>query len=381
MILTYRILYLITGLAIGGAETQLVRVATRLKQRGYSVRVVTLLPYLAYKPELEQAGIPVTSLGIQRKIPDPRALVQLVRLIRRWKPDIVHSHMVHANLFARITRLFAPVPVLISSARSIREGGWWRERLYRLTDPLCDLTTHVCEEGAKRYVQEGLVPAHKMRTMPNGVDTEQFYPDSAERARLRAEWGVEGRFVWLAVGRLEAPKDYPNMLHAMHAVKQAYPDTLVLIAGDGPLRASLESLSRSLELEENVRFLGVRRDVPQLMRMADAFVLSSSREGLPNVLLEAQASGLPAVVTDVGGNREVVCEGETGFIVPPGDSSALAERMIHLMRLPNEKLCRMGESGRDRVVEYYSMESVVNRWIGLYEELLKTKRAVPTPAS
>lgn len=356
------------------------RVATRLKQHGYSVCVVTLLPYLAYKPELEQAGIPVTSLGIQRKIPDPRPLVQLTRIVWEWKPDIVHSHMVHANLFARITRLFAPVPVLISSARSIREGGWWRERLYRLTDPLCDLTTHVCEAGARRYVEEGLVPAHKIRTIPNGVDTEQFFPDPAERVRLRAEWNVEERFVWLAVGRLEAPKNYPNMLHAMHAVKQGNPRALLLIAGDGPLRASLESLASSLGLKENVRFLGVRRDVPQLMRMADAFVLSSSREGLPNVLLEAQASGLPAVVTDVGGNREVVCEDETGFIVPPGDSDALAERMIHLMRLPKEQLCRMGESGRDRVVEYYSMESVVNRWISLYEELLKTKRTIPTPA-
>jgi glycosyltransferase involved in cell wall biosynthesis len=129
-----RILFVLTGLAYGGAETQLVRLAIRLKLRGWEVAVASLMPPKAYVEDLEAAGIPVFSLNIRRKLPDPRPVLRLARIIRKWQPDVVHSHMVHANLLARIVRFLAPIPVLICSARSIDEGGRFREILYRLTD-------------------------------------------------------------------------------------------------------------------------------------------------------------------------------------------------------------------------------------------------------
>ncbi len=376
---TSLILFLINSLAFGGAETQLVRVATQLKQRGWKVRIVTLIPPQAYGEELEGAGIPVTTLGMRRKIPDPRAILRFASIVRSCKPQIVHSHLVHANLLARITRTLAPVPVLVCSVRSIYEGSRLRELLYRLTDPLCDVTTHVCQAGAERYIRIGAVPEHKMRYIPNGVDTTAFHPDKEARARLRAEWGVQDAFIWLAVGRFETAKDYPNLLTAFAQVVPQYPNSLLCIAGDGPLRGEMERMARSLGIQSQVRFLGIRRDVPQLMNAADAYVMSSSREGLPNVLLEAHATGLPVVATDVGGNREIVVDGVTGFIVPPRNPGALASAMRRMMDMDERERTQMGDSGRQHILENYSMERVVQQWEDLYHDLLSRKGVTIAP--
>jgi glycosyltransferase involved in cell wall biosynthesis len=313
------------------------------------------------------------TLGIRDKRPPLRPVWRLARIIREWKPAIVHSHMVHANLLTRVTRLLAPVPVLICSARSIQEGGRLRDWLYRLTDPLCDLTTHVCQSGAQRYIRERIVPHHKMRVVYNGVDVEQFRPDGQVRLRIRREAEIGKQFVWLAVGRLEAPKDYPTLIRAFARVSAAREDTLLWIVGDGPLRGQLEALSREMGLQLGVRFWGLRGDVSNLMNAADAFVMSSSWEGLPNALIEAQACGLPAVVTNVGGNAEVVVQEETGFIVPPQNPDALAEAMLRLMNLPVEMRQQMGILARQRVEQKFSLESVVTQWENLYHELLQTK--------
>lgn len=373
-----RLLFVITGLSYGGAETKVVRCAKRLRARGWEVRMVTLLPPKAYVEELVSRGIPVVSLGIQNKAPNPRFLFRFVRLVREWKPDIVHSHMVHANLFARLARPLAWTPVLICTAHSIDErgrkgSGRLRELLYRLTDPLCDITTQVSQAGLERYVRIRAVPRHKIRYIPNAVDTEVFRPNSEARKRLRDEWRLNGAFVWLAVGRFDPPKDYPNMLRAFALVVSERPEAHLFIAGDGPLRQAMEALTKDLGIDKKVRFLGIRQDIPDLMNAADAYVMSSAWEGMPMVLLEAHAVGLPIVATDVGGNREVVQDGVTGFLVSPQDSDALAQAMLRLMSLPREERQRMAQASRERIETNFALDRVVDQWEVLYKELLARK--------
>ncbi len=368
-----RIVLLATGLAYGGAETQLMCLAARLKARGWEVQVVSLLAPRAYAEELKAAGIPVASLSIHNKLPNPCPLFRLAQLIRAWRPQILHSHMVHANLLARLVRPLTPTPVLICTAHSIDEGGRFRELLYRLTDPLCDITTQISRVGLERYVRVGAVPRHKIRYIPNGVDTERFCPDSEARIRLRRELRLETAFVWLAVGRFDPPKDYPSMLEAFRQVVRERPDTVLLIVGDGPLRTMMEGISRNLGLESQVRFLGIRQDVHHLMNAADAYVMSSAWEGMPMVLLEAHATGLPIVTTDVGGNREVVQDLVTGFLVPPKDPKVLAQAMLRLMNLPEEERHRMGQAGREHIEINFSLDRVVDQWETLYKELLARK--------
>jgi glycosyltransferase involved in cell wall biosynthesis len=369
-----KIAFLITGLNYGGAETQLVHLATRLKKRGWDVQVISMIPPVAYVEELKRAGIHVYSLEMRRGVPDPRGLFRLVKILRRERPQILHCHMVHANLLGRISRIFVKTPVLICSVHSIIEGGRQREIAYRFTDWLCDLTTQVSRAGLERYVQIGAVPRQKIRYIPNGVDTEIFKPDLEARLRLRKDLRVEDKFVWLAVGRFEKAKDYSNMLNAFAKVVSKRKDSVLLIAGQGSLMEKIKHLAGELGITHQVYFLGVRKDVPELMNAADAYVMSSSWEGMPLVLLEASAVGLPIVATDVGGNKEIVVDGESGFLVLSRNPESLAQAMLKLMDLPEGVRKAMGRAGRKYIEENYSLEHVVDIWEELYIEFLKNKR-------
>ena len=187
---------------------------------------------------------------------------------------------------------------------------------------------------------------------------------------MRAELGLTDEFLWLAAGRLEAVKDYPTLLEAM---ARAPENARLVIAGDGPLRDGLVELAARLGLDGRVRFLGFEADVTRWMQAADAFVLSSRWEGLPMGLLEAGACALPVVATDVQGTGEVVVDGVTGTLVAAGDAVALAEAMTRVMQAPEVERLAMGTRARQRVIEKFSMESVLDRWEALYEGLLGTR--------
>jgi glycosyltransferase involved in cell wall biosynthesis len=172
------------------------------------------------------------------------------------------------------------------------------------------------------------------------------------------------------VGRFELAKDYPNMLGAFAQVSRQRPDSLLLLVGKGSLQVETEALARSLGLEGRVRFLGVRRDVPELMSAADGYVLSSAWEGMPLVLLEAGAAGIPIVATAVGGNREVVMDGRTGFLVPSGEPAALAKGMLRLAELPPDQRRRLGELGREHIETRYSLPHIIDLWEAMYRDQL-----------
>jgi len=225
----------------------------------------------------------------------------------------------------------------------------------------------------ERYVQIGAVPCHKVIHIPNGIDTEIFKPDLEARTRLRKELGIEDKFVWLAVGRFEEAKDYPNMLNAFAKVVLERNDSVLLIAGQGSLKGKAKHLVDDLNITTHVYFLGVRKDIPALMNAADAYVMSSSWEGMPLVLLEASSVGLPIVTTDVGGNREVVIDGKSGFLVPPKNSEALAQAMLKMMGLDEDIRKEMGNYGRRYIKENCDLERIVDQWESLYLELLKSK--------
>ncbi|MBA3943475.1 MAG: glycosyltransferase [Herpetosiphonaceae bacterium] len=368
------ITFLTTALAYAGAETQVVHLALALKARGWTVEVVTMVAPRAYVAELQAAQIGVYSLDMRPGYPDPRAIFILVHHLRRTHPQIVHSHMVHANVLARITRPFCSVPVLISTAHNMSEGGRWREWAYRLTDPLSDLTTNVSHTAVQRYIAVGAVPQGRLRMMPNGVDTHRFRPAPTVRAQYRHALKLGTEFVWLAVGRFDAVKSYPVLLNAFARLHHHHPAVQLLLVGEGPLQLEARALVAELGLSERVRFLGLRGDIPALMNAADGFVLSSAWEGLPMVLLEAGASGLPIVATDVGGNREAIAP-VGGLLTAPHDPASLAGAMARVTVLPAVVRQQMGQAGREHVVNHYDLPLVVDRWEALYCELL-TRRGL-----
>jgi glycosyltransferase involved in cell wall biosynthesis len=314
-------------------------------------------------------GIKVSSLDMRRGIPHPRGLTRLLKILREDRPAILHMHMVHANLLGRLCRLLASVPVVISTIHTSPAGRRWDDIFYRLTDPLTDLTTIISDAAAERYIQVGAVPARRLTVVPNGIPVDQFQLGGEIRQRVRTELGVEDKFVWLAVGRFEAPKDYPNLLHAMSRLST--PRNILLMAGDGPLRASMEQFAATLGISSEVRFLGARTDVPRLMAAADAYVMASAWEGLPMGLLEASASGLPIVATDVGGNHEIVRDGISGTLAPAKNPGALAEAMLRIEGRSVDSRRSMGLAGREYVRQHYSLSAVVDQWEQIYESLLQ----------
>lgn len=375
-----RILMVVTTLGFGGAEFQVVRLATGLRARGREVCVVRLLTLAqdarpnSLVHQLEREGIAVHSLEMKAGVPDFRAVFRLRFLIRNFQPDVVHCHMYHANILGRITRLFCRMPALICTAHSTREaptkGGptWPKELLYRATDAFADRTTIICQAGFDRYVRVGAVPRKKLRMIPNGIDTAVFTRSEEQRQRTRQALGIGAEFVWLAVGRLVKPKDYPTLFRALELLGRD--GLIVLIAGAGPLEQELRDECGQRGLNGQVRFLGARDDVLHLYSAADAYVMSSELEGLPMVLLEAASMGLPAVVTNVGGNADIVVDNASGYVVPPKNPARLASALRQLMEAAPERRKAMADAARQHCCRHYRISVVMDEWLALYAECL-----------
>ena len=358
----------VTGLNRGGAETQVTHLAKAFAREGHQVIVVSLIPPADFVDELHASGVAVYHLSMSRGRANPVAVLRLAGLIRRIRPDVVHSHMVHANLLCRAARMLSPVPVLVCTSHGERNLPQWRKVAYRVTDWLCDLTTEVSLSGVKRFAANNMAPLHKLRFVPNGVDIGRFSVGPPRVLRDDNE-GLEKQFVWLAVGRLAKQKDYPTLLYAFAKVHTRYPNARLLIAGEGDMRERLQHLTAQLMPAGAIRLLGLRTDIPELMRSADAFVLSSAWEGTPMVLLEAAASGLPIVATSVDGNTEAVVQGKTGLLVPPGNPEKLADAMMELMSMSAQKRAQMGIAGRMHVEERYGLDRVARMWLEIYADL------------
>jgi glycosyltransferase involved in cell wall biosynthesis len=371
-----RLLLLSTDMGYGGgAEEQVIRLAYAFAARNWETMIVSMVPPSPMPADFHEHGIPLVDLGMRRGLPDIQSLFKLSKIIRDFRPDVVHSHMFHANLLARAVRLIQPFPVLVCTLHALTMAGVKRdwtgifEIAHQITDGLAERTTAVCHAAAKYYVARRAVPAAKMIMVPNGIDTANFRPAPGVRERVRQELGVEGRFVWLAAARLEITKAYPTMLRALAALGEG--NHLLLICGQGSMLDQLKMLVTELGLGYYVRFLGLRSDVAELMGAADAFALSSDTEGLPLVLLQASAAGLPIVATDVAGNAEVVVDGVSGVIVPPRDPQAFARAMKHVAGLSENERLSMGRAGQAWVQDRYEAVRVAGRWEQLFTELLQ----------
>lgn len=365
--------HVITTLSHGGAETQLLGLCRVQTSRGIACRVISLLPLGSLAPKFAEHGIPTMSLDMSRRGVNLRAISILRDAIQTV--DVVHSHMLPANLLARFATIgMRNKPILINTVHATKERGVLRNLLFALTDHLADHTTNVSQHGLERYRRLRLTSTKRSSWMPNGVDYAEFYFSEEDRTALRSELGIEReRFVWLAVGRLSPVKDYPNLLVAFTKLLGHSRNPLLLIAGDGPERNKLAHMISTLGLEHSVRLLGLRQDIPRLLRTADALVLSSRMEGLPMVILEATATELPIVATRVGGIPEFAKISQNAKLVPPEDPDALHQAMATMMDLPKDRLRALGRMGRQLSAEVFSLPRLADQWISLYESLLANR--------
>ena len=366
-----RVLHLITELHTGGAQMALLKLLRHGDRARFAPSVACLFGGNGKTGQaIAKLGVSVTDLGMTNKARID-AFARLYRLIRREHPTILHTWMFHANVPGRVTGRMCGVPIVISSER-LGSANDFRKSVDRLTVSMSDRVTAVSRHAARFLIDDVGVPKHKVVVIPNGIDMND-YADLPDPAKVRDTMGLsEDESIVLSACRLDnRQKGLDYLLDAWKSVVETNPDSRLLVAGDGPDRAALERQAARNGIADSVIFMGeiVARDV---LPAADVFVLPSLYEGMPNVVLEAMAASVPVVATSVGGTPEVVMDGETGLLVAPGDSNALARGIRRILDAP-ETAMRFRSASRNRIESHFALKTTVQLTESLYETLLREK--------
>jgi glycosyltransferase involved in cell wall biosynthesis len=352
-----------------GQAAHVLSLVRGLDRSKYTLTVVCPSHDVRTVTRLGATGVNVVPLPMSR-FDNRAASVALVRLLRSQRTDLIHVHSQEAAVWGRIAAKVAGVPAVVYTPHTIetrhRHWRWlyyWLERCLGLfTDTLISVST-----GQRLRLEElEVMPAERMVTIYNGINAERFQVPT--NGVLRQELGGADGALVAQIGRLHEQKGPHIFLQAAALILRQRPDVTFLLVGEGPLAGELQVLARQLGLRDRVRFLGWRDDVPQILATADVGVLSSLWEGLPYTLLEIMAAGKPTVSTDADGCGEAVLNGETGFIVPRRDPAALAQAILTLLEKP-DLAKEMGEKGRKRVTEHFSLEAMITKTEAVYDAL------------
>ena len=363
------IVHVVENLDRGGLERTVVDLIASQRDAGHECRVICLFKLGLLARELLASGVRVDACG-KRPGLDLRALRRARALIRQSPDAVIHTHNAMAHYYAVLASLGLPVKCRINTRHGMggRTRSGRQEWLYRQSLRGTDYAVAVCEAARQRFAADGMRPQRALLSVPNGIRLERFRPaDDVARQSLVAELGLPtGSRIIGTVGRLQPVKDHALLLRAFAKVRVQVPEAALVIVGDGPLRAALEAQAEQAGLSDAVRFMGDRHDVPRLLTGMEVFALTSTSEGYSVALLEACASSLPIVATDVGGNREIVRHGINGRLVPSGDTAAIATALIALLR-GGEQAAAMGRAGYAWAQAEASFRTMAERYHGLYD--------------
>jgi glycosyltransferase involved in cell wall biosynthesis len=350
-----RIGHVSLGLEMGGMEKLLVEFARHADRDRYELHFVCLEGRGKLADEVEALGWPVETLG-KRPGVRPGLVLKLAGLFRRLDLDVVHTHNEPACIYGVPAARLARVPLVLNTRHGQGPAvGGRRARVFSLAARLAGRVVCVSKDAADLSVRSGL-SARRVTTIWNGIDTQKF--------PFRGPCPTGPAIV---VARLAEGKNINALVRATPLVREQIPQFRLRVVGDGPCRPALEALTAELGLQEQVTFTGEADNVAEQLGRASMFVLPSLSEGVSLSLLEAMATGLPVVATSVGGNVEVVREGETGFLVPPRDPAGLARAIIRLAA-DGELSKQMGAAGRRRVETTFDVRAMVSSYERLYQE-------------
>jgi glycosyltransferase involved in cell wall biosynthesis len=363
-----RVAFVLHSMHVAGAEVLVDETIHRLGKRIEPV-VFCLDTVGPLGGQLQREGIPVIAYG-RRPGFDLSVSRRMARAIRLRRVQVVHAHQYTPFFYGALAARFSgirPGVIFTEHGRHFPDVVSMRRRLINkwVFDRLADHVNAVCEFSARSLSRVDGFARSRIEVIPNGVDLQR-YGRALDEAALRRKIGLDpSRRYITTVARFHPVKDHRTLFHAFAEVAPVRPDVDLLLAGDGQLRESLEKLAHDLHIDERVHFLGVRGDVADLLRASDIFALTSVSEAASITLLEAMASGLPVVVTAVGGNPEIVREGIDGLLAPRGDSHAVATALLRL--LDDGRLAMaMGQAGAERVRTQYRLDDTIERYYSLY---------------
>lgn len=382
-----RVVRVFSRLNIGGPSLHVILLSAGLRTRGYETRLIVgrespregnMLPLAAEKGVVCEA-----MAGLGREIApfsDLRALVGLQRLMRGWRPTIVHTHTAKAGLLGRLAARLAGVPVVVHTYHGHVLRGYFgrvKTAVFRGLETrlatLADVLVAVSEAVKRDLVALGVARAERIRVVPVGLDLEHLAGE-LPRGALRREAGIPETAPLIGmVGRLVPIKDVPTFLSAARLVLERRPQARFALVGDGPQRPALEALCRELSLAGAVTFFGWRRDLAAVYGDLDVVVNASRNEGTPVALIEALAATRAVVATRVGGTEDVLGAGARGLLVPPADPGALAAAILETLE-QSEAARRRAQVGREHVLRHHSAARLVGDIDSLYRELMAAKR-------
>jgi glycosyltransferase involved in cell wall biosynthesis len=358
-----RVMYLITGLRLGGAENQLALLAEHLQQANFTVLVVAMEPGGLVAAQIKEKGIDVAELHITGLRNLAAGYRNFKECVKRFQPDIIHSHMIHANIFARIFKLFNGGPKLVNTAHNLKEGNRLLMFSYRLTRKIPDWSTNVSKEAFEYFINKNYFVREKSSFIPNAIDLKTFDPSLYDKNDRRVELNLPAdTFVFFSAGRLHPQKNQALLFRAFTLFHKQFTNAVLVIAGEGPLRQELSGLAASLGIAEQTHLIGRRSDMAELLAMSNCFVLSSDFEGFGLVIAEAMAMNKPVIATDCGGVKEVM--GGFGKLIAAQRVTDLAEAMTAAYLTTPATMTSVAT--RSYIQTNYAVELIIKKWISLY---------------
>lgn len=360
-----RVLFVTPNLGVGGAERHIATLAPALDRDAFEARVVCIKERGPLFDAVTSAGVGALSLDSGTR-QAPRALLRLVRIMRRFRPHIVITRGLNADILGRVAGVIARVPVRVVWKHNTGHitRGWLERVSERALDPVTGRYFAVAHGQVPYLVDELGWPGEKIRVIHNGVDPGAFpyEPERVRDAELLHQLGAAGDGPLVGILAVLRPeKDHDTFLRAAARVAERRPDARFAVVGDGPERGRLEELAADLGIADRVAFAGMRSDVEAILGVLDVAVLSSHTiECFPYAILEAMAMGVPAVCTAVGGLGEMIDDGVTGRLVPPRDPAALADGILDVIADPGRR-AQMGRAARLRLEDNFTLERSAHR--------------------
>jgi len=372
-------MHIITSLDAGGAEAMLFRLLGRFDCDIADICVVSLKDEGVYGEKIRNIGAQVECVGLERALKAPSALLKLMRIIQRHKPDIVQTWMYHADLIGGLAAFFlGRIPLAWGIHHSIPNRKYDKKSTMHIARACSFLSKRVpskivCSSISAKNCHVVFGYNHsKMTVITNGVDTAEFMPDSEARMRLRRLTGLrDDDFVVGFPARFHPIKGHQVFLKAASMIAKSNADVKLLLCGEGVSSSNIElqSMINKVGIEDRVIMLGVFDDMKSYFAGIDTMAMTSYSESFPLTLIEAMSCGVPCVVTDVGDCAEIV--GESGFVTPVGDSDASAKAICKILNMRVEDRSALGSAARRRVKENYAIDITVDKYRDLYREMIE----------
>jgi len=370
------IAHVIYRLGIGGLENGLINLINQMPTDKYRHMIICLKGSTQFRERLQRKDVQIIDLQ-KKEGQDWGSFVSLYKILKQYKVDIIHTRNLAAIEY-QAPAFFAGVKYRVHS-----EHGWDTfdpegnnkkyQILRRLISPLIQVFIPLSLHLQNYLIKKVGIPEQKINRICNGVDIKKFYPAKVKQSVLDCPLVFDEKVITVGtVGRMHGVKDQLTLVRAFITLLKAHPELVgrinLILIGDGPLREQAIELLENSQLQKYTWLPGEREDIAEIMRSLDIFVLPSQAEGISNTILEAMATGLPVIATAVGGNPELVKEGETGLLVPSSDPEAMATALLSLIA-DNPKRQQQGESSHQSIVDNFSIQAMVNKYIDVYDSL------------